>query len=137
MRQAERVRRLLLPLSLVTGAASACSSPPTDADPARFCTVYSSLYTGLSEQVQAPDRELVRVIRRWGEQMAATGTPSDIPGDARRGFELRVENATGLDVDADPDQLGEVDQDLDRDDQEALSAFEVYALRTCDDEGES
>lgn len=54
---------------------------------------------------------------KLADEMVATGTPDGIPGEARAGFEVMVDEATA-------DEISDADQ-------EQVDAFVAYVIDTC------
>lgn len=105
-----RTTRLLRLAAVGTALAalSACGGPegaaaPKDATVEDFCNVIGDL------DVSDPSGLV--------DDMAETGTPEDIPDDARAGFEVMVDEATADDISAE--------------DQEKVTAFVGYVAATC------
>lgn len=64
------------PSSAATASGSSAEGPPRDASTDEFCAAVA----------QAPDRPAAATAEAW----AAVGTPPDIPGEARTGFEAFI-----------------------------------------------
>lgn len=89
-------------------ALTACGGPegaeaPKDATVKDFCEVIGDL------DVSDPGK--------LADEMVATGTPDGIPGDARAGFEVMIDEATADEIDAA--------------DQANVDAFVAYVIDTC------
>lgn len=121
-----RGARVLPGLALVVAFVPACG-PPTDASVNDFCDVIDDFPTSFN-QAEVED---------YLDDLKDTGTPEDIPDEAREGFELTIEVLEEVDFDADDqdisEDLRERREDLDDDEQEALEAFDDYRTRTCGD----
>lgn len=131
-----------LVLALVVGAAVGLSflvggddagDAPTNASTDDFCDALDEAYGTLFALVfQETDRpwETGRAVQALTE----TGTPEDIPDDARAGFEELVtalEAADGMTYE-ELEESGEIDMDDDEsDDSPESDAFEAYAEDTC------
>ena len=112
------VKRLALigaSLVLVGGMASACGSSPEDADTDEFCDAFSAM-SGVENEDEFDDK--------LGE-LEDVGTPEEIDGDAREGFEILLDKAE-WDTDMD-------DADLDDDEIEKIQAFSTKAGEVCSD----
>lgn len=122
------MRRVPRAAGLVLGAAllAACG-PPKDASTNDFCDVVEDFPTSFN-QAEMDD---------YLEDLEETGTPEDIPDEAREGFELSIELLEAIDFDADDqdiaDDIQERRDDLSGDEQEALQAFDDYQAETCED----
>lgn len=104
---------------------SASSSPadaPTDATTEDMCGV-------LSDGASIKDGG---DVVDFAHQLQDAGTPSDIPDEARSGFEVYVKVLEDIDPDLTPKQLAkEKPADLSKDDQANVQAFLSYAGQTC------
>ena len=97
-------------------ALSACSGiaddAPTDAEPQAFCDAYNQ-DTSASEAAAA---------------LAEVGTPEDVTGEERNGFELYVE---GLDNEGDTPNIEVEIVEIPEDDEADGLAFVTYVQETC------
>lgn len=99
---------------------------PTDASQQEFC---GSFLSALTFDAQAPAQDQADDLHALAAKMKSTGTPSDIPADARTGFEDTIEAleaVTAEDIESgnytDPSDMAATD-----------SAFADYLLTTCSD----
>ena len=123
---------LVVTLVLTLGGGGA-SSAPTDATTDEFCDavdeMYGVLFVFALQESDAP-WETGRAV----EVLTDTGTPEDIPDDARDGFEELVtalERVDGMTT-AEIEELDEFDTDDDPDnDSPESDAFEEYTDGTC------
>ncbi len=103
------------------------SAAPDDASKDDFCEGFNGLFEKVLAQATSGDSSaMITALKDWAGDMEDVGTPSDMPDDARRGFELFVEQAKNLDEDAtlaDLETLGEDFSDADQADGEAFSAW--------------
>jgi hypothetical protein len=111
-------------LVLVAGGAAACGGSPKDASVEDFCTA--------ATDAQGVDD--AKGIKDWAEKMDETGTPSDIPDDARDGFELYIKTAKKLDDDASDEELNDADKDFSDKDNDNIEAYNKYVTETCADQ---
>lgn len=124
-------------LVLVAGTTVGCgaggsSSSPDSASTDDFCTAYNSLFESFSGATATPsDAESVKAIRDWADKMKEAGTPSDIPDDARHGFELVLDTIDKVDDNASQADIQKLGDDLSADDKKASEAFGAYATKTC------
>jgi hypothetical protein len=123
-------------LVLVGGSAAGCaggsaSGAPTDASEADYCATYQSLFTKMSTKTDATDKQIVAEIKDWAERMQKTGTPKDIPKDARAGFETTISLIDDLDDDAKPDDFEKIDEDLSETETTQVDTFDTYTTDTC------
>lgn len=120
------MRRALWPASigLVMAVLTGCG-PPTDASVNDFCDVIDDFPTSFNQQE----------MEDYLNSLKDTGTPEDIPDEARDGFELSIEILEEVDFDADDqdiaDDLQDRRDDLDDDEQDAVEAFDDYRAETC------
>ncbi|WZH50506.1 MAG: DUF2510 domain-containing protein [Nocardioides alkalitolerans] len=123
---------LVVTLALTLGGDDA-SDAPDDATTEEFCDaveeMYGVLFVFALQESDAP-WETGRAV----EVLTETGTPEDIPADARAGFEQLVEALERVDgmTTAEIEELDEFDTDDGGDSPEA-QAFEDYADETCGD----
>ncbi len=125
-------------LALVLTGVAGCGDDggggaPTDASAEDFCATFE----GLGEEVGAlgddPDAaEVVEMFKAGAEDMAETGTPEDMPDDARAGFELIVSSIEDLSDDASLEDVEGLDSDFSESDQENSDALDEYLNETCD-----
>jgi hypothetical protein len=123
---------LVVTLALTLGGDDA-SDAPDDATTEEFCDaveeMYGVLFVFALQESDAP-WETGRAV----EVLTETGTPEDIPGDARAGFEQLVEALERVDgmTTAEIEELDEFDTDGDpENDSPESDAFEEYTNDTC------
>ncbi len=121
---------LVITLVLTLGGGGA-SGAPTDASTDEFCDAMEEMYGGLFvfalQESDAP-WETGRAV----EVLTDTGTPEDIPDDARAGFEALVDALDQVDgmTTAEIEEIDEFNTD-EGDDSPETEAFEDYADETC------
>ena len=122
-------------LVLVGGAALGCSGgsdgAPADASEDDYCASYRTLYADMSTMTEATDAEIIAKIKDWGATMQETGTPSDMPDDARAGFETTLGFIDGLADDATAEDFEKMDSDLSEEETQQVSEFDTYTTETC------
>jgi hypothetical protein len=139
-----RARLTLTSAALLVGSvASACgggSGAPSDASREEFCDTANSLLSDLvPEDTSTPelpsDEDMAQAVEDWGSRMEEVGTPQDIPGDAREGFESVVERAREIDAADfaldDLEDLGTGGADASAEEKEQAEAFGDYLTDTC------
>lgn len=94
--------------TVLTGALGACGGPkgsdaPTDASVEDFCGVIGDLSTLDPEKLV--------------DDLVEVGTPDGIPGEAREGFEVMIDEATA-------DEISDADQTK-------VNTFVAYVAETC------
>ena len=121
---------LLLALSL-TACGGGASGAPDDASKEDFCEAFTSTPEGGdSDDVDAN----IDAAHDYGDKLADVGTPSDIDGDARDGFEAYVDAIKDLDKD-DIDEFEDAENadDVFGDDGDKVTAFITEASTLCAD----
>lgn len=123
-------------LVLVASSVAACGGgggggAPSAASEEEFCDTFNSLFTDMSSMSQSEQDEVVQKIKDWGEEMEEVGTPEDIPDDARDGFETSIELIGELDEDATTEDFEKLGDDLSKDEEDAVDAFDTYTTDTC------
>ena len=124
-------------LVLVGGSAVACSGAsegggaPTDASEDDYCASYQSLFSDMSTMAEGTDKEIIARIKDWATTMEETGTPEDMPEDARAGFETTISLINGLDDNAQQEDFEKIDEDLTEDETAQVDEFDTYTTETC------
>lgn len=124
---------LLAPLSACGGDDDA-SSAPESASTDDFCTAYNSLYESLMQASPSAGEEqdaAVQALREWTERMRDTGTPEEMPDDARRGYELVLDTADDIDENSSMEDLESLGDDLTEEEQADAEAFSAWAQEEC------
>lgn len=107
---------------------AAASGSPSSRE---FCQAYNSLFDSFSASEAPSDEESVKALKAWAGELEETGTPEDIPEDARRGFEVILDTVDRIDDDATQDELKALTDGLGKQDQDDSAAFGEYATKTC------
>lgn len=122
-------------LVLVAGTTAGCGGsdgPPADASKDDFCGNFKSISEDLGKLgADAKDSDIVKAVKDAGKKLEATGTPSSISDDARKGFELEVKKIDGLDDNAGKDDIEKLDSGLSDSEQKQVDAFNKYVDDTC------
>lgn len=123
-------------LVLVGGTALGCSSggsegAPTDASEEDYCASYQSLFDDMSTMTDATDAEIIAQIKDWATTMEETGTPEEMPEDARAGFETTISLINDLDDDAQQEDFEKIDEDLTDEETAEVDEFDTYTTDTC------
>ncbi len=109
---------------------------PSDASVEDFCANYKEITE--MEEGEGADAE-AEALNQVGEKLAETGTPEDIPDDARNGFEVAVDVFTEVDGDK-VDALDKVESDpaaiakelgISETDVKDMQSFFTYTGTTC------
>lgn len=122
--------------ALLAVSLTACGgAAPTDASVEDFCDAVSFENVDISGVSEGDFDGIAESVAEWATKMTETGTPEDIPDDAREGFEVMVDQVADLDADtlesafeADDDPI---EDQLSDDDREKFEAFEEYESETC------
>ena len=123
-------------LVLVGGTALGCSGggsegAPTDATEEDYCASYQSLFDDMSTMTDATDAEIIAQIKDWATTMEETGTPEEMPEDARAGFETTISLINDLDDDAQQEDFEKIDEDLTEEETAQVDEFDTYTTDTC------
>ncbi len=124
--------------ALVLGSLTGCGSsddggdaagPPDDASLEDFCTTFSSLTSNLLGGGGSDGS--ASSIKDWAADLEKVGTPSEMPADARDGFEILIEQASKIDGDASLQDLQQLEKDVSKKDAEKALAFSTWAVKEC------
>ena len=117
------------------GAAGAdAADAPSDASVEEFCQPFVDMLQEVSAQGDdLSDADAVRLAKETADKLRETGTPADMPEDARKGFELVVEKLAGLPDDATKDEV-EKAQELTEEEQTYSTALSQYIASKCADQ---
>lgn len=124
-------------LSLFLGLTAACGGsdgPRTDASVKEFCSAVSE--PDLAQEDMADKAKIQAAMEKWVDGLEKTGTPEDIPDDAREGFEIGVRQFDQIDWNKSLEQIGkeveEIESDLSKAEKKKVDAFDAYQEKTCD-----
>lgn len=105
---------------------------PDDASTSDFCEGFNGLFEKVVGQATSGDSSaMISALKDWAADMEDIGTPSDMPEDARNGFEVFLEQAKDLDEDASLDDLQNLGDDLSEGDQADGEAFGAWTEENC------
>ncbi len=114
------------------GSSAGGASAGGDASKDDFCTAFNGLVTDVLAKAGTGDlSDAVSAIKDWAANMKEVGTPSDMPDDARQGFEVFVEAASNIDEDATLGDLQSLGSELSQADQDAGESFGSWATENC------
>jgi len=126
-------------LALALGGLAGCGSDdsdgggsPTNASKEDFCSTFESMASDMQDVDPSDPGAAVKAIKDAGDKLEETGTPEDMPDDARDGFEVIIKTLTGLDDNASIEDLAKIGQDLSDSDEANSKAFDEYLSDTCD-----
>lgn len=124
--------------AVLLGALTACggdgggSGAPDNASKEDFCQAFNGLFGKVMAQATSGDSSaMIRALKDWAADIEKVGTPSDMPDDARHGFELFVDQAKQIDDDATLEDLQNLGEDLSADDQADGEAFSTWTTQNC------
>ena len=122
-------------LVLVAGTTVGCGGgAPTDASTDDFCGVFDDFYATVGELgAEADDADVIKALKKTGEDLEEIGTPKDISEDARAGFELTVKTIADLDEDATQEELDDLEKEFSDEETKQSDAFDEYLSETCDE----
>jgi hypothetical protein len=125
-------------MALVFGGLTACggdgggSSASDDASQEDFCKAFNGFYEKVvSKATDADTSDMVKALQEWAADIEDVGTPSEMPDDARHGFEVFVDAAKDIDEDAALGDLQNLGDDLSEGDQKDGEAFSDWTTSHC------
>jgi hypothetical protein len=136
-----RMSLLAAPL-LVVGLLAGCgddgdadaADASSDASVEEFCQPFVDMLQEVSAQGEdLSDADAVRLAKETADKLRETGTPADMPGDARKGFELVIAKLADLPDDATKDEV-EKAQQLTEEEQTYSTALSQYIASKCADQ---
>jgi hypothetical protein len=131
MKTALTIAGLALALTGVAGCGD--DGAPTDASEDDFCANLTTLEEELGSFGEDPDvATVVEVMKGIADDMVETGTPEDMPDDAREGWQLTMDAMQDLDDDASEEDVAALGSDFSDSDEEKTAAFDDYLDKTCD-----
>lgn len=130
------MKRLALPsvLLIAAGALTACGGAPTDASKSEFCDAQTSIFDDMNtDGKELSDKEAVKQLKDWADEMESTGTPKDISDEARKGFELVIKEIKDLPDDAKQSDFEDIEKDLSGKEKDAAEAYNKFVTDECAD----
>lgn len=128
-------------LVLVAGTTAGCGgssstssddAAPTAASEKDFCAGFAAVADDMQGMEPGSEpAEMIKTLKSGIGDLEETGTPEDIPADARDGFDLTVDMVKGLDEDAAPEDLAKMEEQFSDEDKEKVDAFDTYLTETC------
>ena len=119
-----------------SGGSDSGGGMPTDASTSEFCQNFKDLTTDLGKvDPEGDGADAVSALKDAADQMESTGTPSDIPDEARSGLEVTLQAIQGLPDDATLDDITNLEKTLSDAEQKDADAFDTYLQDTCADLG--
>jgi hypothetical protein len=130
MKAALTIAGLALAFTGVTGCGS--DDAPADASEEDFCANFTEFDETLQSFGDDPDvGAVVKAMKGAADDMEETGTPEDMPDDARAGFEFTIDKLQGLDDDASEEDVAALGEDISESDEKDSAAFDEYLSDTC------
>lgn len=119
---------------LLAATLSACGGAPTDASKGDYCKAFGDT----PKDAESKDTDKAAdAVHEYADKLNEVGTPKDIDGDAREGFELYVDFLTDIDGD-DVKKFSEAEntEDVfdDKDDSKKVDKFLEKTFEVCADE---
>jgi hypothetical protein len=127
-------------MALVLGGLTGCSgdsagggsSAPDDASTKDFCAAFNGFYEKVvSRATDADSAAMIAALKDWAGDIEDVGTPSEMPEEARHGFELFIAAANDIDDDATLEDLQNIGDDLSDADQKDGQAFSDWTTDNC------
>ncbi|MCW2766234.1 MAG: hypothetical protein JWO11_2193 [Nocardioides sp.] len=124
-------------LVLVAGSAVGCggdggggASAPTKVSTAEFCSAFADAFAGIMSAGTQGGADAVKALKDGVAGLSDTGTPENIPANARHGFEVFVKAINDLDDNAD---LASMDNlpGVSKADEADATAFIEWAVGEC------
>lgn len=112
-------------------SAAKAEASPSAATTTEFCTAYNSLYDAFPAGEQPTDKQAVAAIKEWAGEMKSTGTPENMPADAKKGFDLVTTTVDKIEADASQAEIQKLSDDMTADQQAQSKAFGAYATKAC------
>ena len=107
---------------------------PGNASVEEFCQPFVDMLEEVSAQGdELSDADAVRLAKETADKLRETGTPADMPEDARKGFELVIAKLADLPDDATKDEV-EKAQQLTEEEQAYSTALSQYIASKCADQ---
>lgn len=130
MKAALTIAGLALALTGVTGCGN--DDPPAEASEEDFCANFTEFDKTLEGFGDDPDvGAVVKAMKAAADDMEETGTPEDMPDDARAGFEFTIERLQSLDDDASEEDVVALGEDISDAEEKDSAAFDEYLADTC------
>lgn len=110
------------------GGSGAGAGAPKDASVDDYCQSFVAVFTeGGADMTGITGKD----IQAWGDDLAETGTPSEMSDDERAGFEIFVKFASEVDSDASIDDIE--DPKVSDDEQKQVDDYLAYSQEKCAD----
>lgn len=131
-------------LVLVAGLGAGCSggddskpkatasSATATVSTAEFCESYTSLFREFAGKPKPPsDRQAVRAIKKWADELEQVGPADEMPADAREGYDLLVTTIGRIKDGASQADIQKLTDAFTAEEQQSSNAFGTWARDTC------
>jgi hypothetical protein len=128
-------------LVLVAGLGAGCgggdeskpetSAPSASVSTADFCKAYNSLFQEFAGKPQPNDRQAVRAIKKWADELEQVGPADAMPADARKGYELLVKTISKIENNATQADIQKLTAAFTAEEQKSSNTFGTWAQKTC------
>jgi hypothetical protein len=128
-------------LVLVAGLGAGCgggdkskpeaSAPSASVSTAEFCKAYNSLFQEFAGKPQPSDRQAVRAIKKWADELEQVGPADAMPADAQKGYELLVKTIAKIKNGATQADIQKLTAEFTAAEQKSSNTFGTWAQKTC------
>jgi len=99
-----------------------------------FCGAFQDFYDDL-QGMTGEEENLGEILKKAAKKIEDTGTPEDIPDDAKEGLKLTLDSIQSLPDDASAEDMAGIEDDFSDADKKKTDAFSDYLDKTCPDIG--
>ena len=99
-----------------------------------FCGAFQAFADDLQD-VTGQEENLGEILKKAAKKIEDTGTPEDIPDDAKEGLKLTLDSIQSLPDDASAEDMAGIEDDFSDADKKKTDAFSDYLDKTCPDIG--
>ena len=99
-----------------------------------FCGAFETFYDDLQD-VTGEEEDLGKILKKAAQRIEDTGTPDDIPDDAKAGLQLTLDAIQDLPDDASAEDMAGIEEDYSDAEKKKTDAFTEYLSKTCPDIG--
>jgi hypothetical protein len=129
-------------LVLVAGIGAGCgggddeskpeaSAPSASVSTADFCEAYNSLFQEFAGKPQPSDKQAVRAIKKWADELEQVGPADAMPADAQKGYELLVKTIAKIKDGATQADIQKLTAEFTAEEQKSSNTFGTWAQKTC------
>jgi len=109
----------------------ASAAPSSSVSTAEFCEAYNSLFQEFAGKPQPSDRQAVRAIKKWADELEQVGPADAMPADARKGYDLLVETIGKIENGATQADIQKLTSEFTAEQQQSSNTFGTWAQKTC------